>query len=403
LRQNVRLEIMRILMVLDRVFPYDERVEKEALSLTKSGHEVHIACYSFGPTDVYSLYKGIHIHRRLIKQFIYKSGAACLIIPTYFKWWYTFLNTILTERSFNVIHVHDLPLSKVGYQLKKKYNLKLVCDQHEYYSSWIVHTSHYNRGVGKLVNRFSNWEKFEIKYLHRADLILTVSEPLRDIYTRHIGIPNEKVVTVPNTPDLSVFDKAARNSKTINKFNNRFILFYGGGIDTLRGLDLVLESLNILKKKIPEILFLVAGKEQKGFSIEALAQEKNVSKYVHFAGWLSMEDLASYMSMSHIGVFTPQLNREEIHCTIPTKIYQYCALGKPIITTKAKMMEEFILKYKVGMTVEDPEHFAQAVDYLYKNKKAYDEMSNNGISISEKYSWHITVSKLINAYKAFRN
>lgn len=401
--QNVLIAIMRILMVLDRVFPYDERVEKEALSLIDSGHEVHIACYCFSPEDKYALYKGIHIHRRLIKPFTYKSSAACLIIPRYFKWWYHYLDSILKQRTFNVIHVHDLPLSKVGYQLKKKYNLKLVCDQHEYYSSWIVHTSHYNRGLGRLINRFSNWENFELKYLHRADLVLTVEEPLKEIYIKHLGIPKEKVVTVPNTPDLSVFKNVKTDEHVAKKLAGKFILFYGGGIDTLRGLDLVLDGIVLIKDSIPEILFLIAGKEQRGYSIETLAQKRNVSDQVFFTGWLSKEDLASHMSISHIGVFTPQLNREEIHRTIPTKIYQYCALGKPIIATKAKMMEEFILKHKIGMTIRDPEEFSKAVVHLYKNKNEYKEMSHNGRLVSDKYSWDLTVGTLIHAYRKFRN
>lgn len=390
-------------MVLDREFPYDERVEKEALSLIESGHEVHIACFYFDTAPPYSLYKGIHIHRKKINSFRYKLSAACLIVPIYFLWWKRFLNTLHKKHLFNVIHVHDLPLSKVGYQLKKKYKLKLVCDQHEYYSSWIVHTSHYNRGLGKLINHFSNWEKFEKRYLLKADFVITVEEPLREIYISRIGIPAEKVVTVPNTPDMSVFTNVAKNTKATDKYKGRYILFYGGGIDTLRGLDLVLEGIAIIRNTIPEILFLVAGKEQKGYSIEARAKEKSVLENISFAGWLSKEDLASYMSISHIGVFTPQLNREEIHRTIPTKIYQYCALGKPVITTKARMMEEFILKNKIGTSIDDPKDFARAVTLLYKDKKEYEEMSKNGRIISENYSWKQTVKGLINAYKKLQN
>lgn len=401
--QNIRAEKMKILMVLDRVFPYDERVEKEALSLLECGYEVHIACFSFTPVEEYTLYKGLHIHRRVISRFTYKLSAACLIIPVYFRWWHQYLDNLLSQQVFDVIHVHDLPLSKVGFQLKKKYKLKLVCDQHEYYSSWIVHTSHYNRGLGRVIKFFSNWEKYEQKYLNKADLVITVEEPLREIYISRIGIPPQKVVTVPNTPDVSVFTHIKKDIGINKKFKGKYILFYGGGIDTLRGLDLVLEAVRILKNSIPEILFLVAGKEQKGYSIQTLAREKGISENFHFAGWLSKEDLAAYMSISHIGVFTPQLNREEIHRTIPTKIYQYCALGKPVITTKARMMGEFIRNNKVGITIEDPQDFAHAVIHLCKDKAEYDEMSKNGRDISKKYVWKDTVNSLIDAYGSFQN
>ena len=386
-------------MVLDREFPFDERVEKEALSLIGSGHELHIACFYFSSGEDYSLYRGIHVHRKKISSFIFKTSAACLLIPTYFRWWSRYLQELFKGHAFDVIHVHDLPLSKIGYRFKKEFNLKLVCDQHEYYSSWIVHTSHYNRGLGRVINLLSNWSKFERKFLNRADLVITVEEPLRMGYIDSIGIPPNKIITVPNTPDLSIFEKVVNDPEIAQKFRNRFILFYAGGIDSLRGLELILDSVRLIKEKIPEILFLIAGKEQKGYSIKSLARSKLVEDHVHFLGWQPLKMLPVYMMVSHIGVFTPPLNRNEIHRTIATKIYQYCASGLPVIVTKAEMMRKFVEKNKIGFAITDAADCAEKIRILYNEKEKYNEFKKNGLQISKNYSWSRTVQNLINAYK----
>ena len=55
---------MKILMVLENQFPDDERVEKEALSLIKAGHEVHLLCATLKKERVGDEnYKGIRLHR----------------------------------------------------------------------------------------------------------------------------------------------------------------------------------------------------------------------------------------------------------------------------------------------------------------------------------------------------
>ncbi len=178
---------MKILMVLTSYFPPDSRVEKEAISLAEDGHEVHIICYSKLKKNETEQTKHIIIHRFYFSNFYRnKLSALALILPNFFhKWKKAILKTHL-KYNFDAIHIHDLPLSKVGYHFKKKYNCKLICDQHEFYSDWIKNTAHMNTRLGKLVSRFSDWEKYEKKYLELADLVITVAEPLEQNYLRSI-------------------------------------------------------------------------------------------------------------------------------------------------------------------------------------------------------------------------
>ena len=65
---------MKILMVLENQFPDDERVEKEALSLIKAGHEVHLLCATLKKERVGDEnYKVIRLHRALSTSFLYNK------------------------------------------------------------------------------------------------------------------------------------------------------------------------------------------------------------------------------------------------------------------------------------------------------------------------------------------
>jgi glycogen synthase len=85
-----------------------------------NGFDVSIACYTFTDKPLREEFKGIHIYRRRINRFIYKSSVAALKFPIYFNWWKRYLNEVAKEQSFDIIHIHDLPLAQVGVYFKKK-------------------------------------------------------------------------------------------------------------------------------------------------------------------------------------------------------------------------------------------------------------------------------------------
>ena len=172
---------MRILMLLEKEFPPDERVEKEIETLKGMGYEVHLACYTKNRQKREEV-GGLTIHRMRLSTFMYKLSALILVLPMYKNRWYRFVHKLHKSFNYDVIHIHDLPLSMVGLKLKSRYGLQVVCDQHEFYSNWIVDAAHYNTLAGKVVKALSNWEKYEKKVLHMADAVLTVEEPLKNSY-----------------------------------------------------------------------------------------------------------------------------------------------------------------------------------------------------------------------------
>lgn len=393
---------MRILMVLASEFPPDERVEKEAYSLSEVGHKITIACYTRTNKPLFEQNDYYTVRRKPMSVFIFKSSAFQLLHPAYEKFWRKFIQDIYSLETFDAIHIHDLPLSRVGYYFKKKYGIKLVCDQHEYYSDWIVKTAHYNTFAGKIINAFSNWKAFEKKYLMRADTVITVEDPLKEIYIQEVGLPDEKLNILPNTPLKSLFFEKEIKEEIVRRYDKRFVLLYIGGLDRLRGLDLAMRAVRELRTEIPEILLLLIGRKSKYYDIDALANQYGIIDHYEWIPFQPVKVLPSYISAADICIFTPQVNREEIHRTIATKIYQYLAIGKPIVVTKAKLMQDFVESNRIGFAVDDtdPAEFVSKTLEIKGNPELKKEFASNAKLLSEKYFWEETVQPLIRIYQS---
>lgn len=383
------------MMVLESVFPQDERVEKEIASLLGAGHEVRIAVYSFENPPFEEVYHGYTIYRTHISGLMYKLGAAILVLPFYFNFWRRYLNRIYKVWKFDAVHVHDLPLARLGHEFKKKQGVRYVADQHEFYSSWIVKTAHYNTLFGKVIRRLSNWDSYERRYLGMADLVCTVEEPLRAIYLEHHSLVPERVIVIPNTPMKSIY-KVTPKSQSDDHFN----LYYHGGLDILRGLNTAIGALPLIRKKIPEIRLVLVGKTNKHYDPRQRAAELEVEDHLEIRPWVDYRELPHEIDRGNICFFTPPANREEIHNTIATKIYQYMARGKPVIVGTARYMKKFVEKFEIGLAIDErnPDEFADAVLRIYSDSDLREKFSANARKHMEQYYWENTVLQLVNFY-----
>ncbi len=395
----------RVLMVLENEFPNDDRVEKEIESLQRIGYEVHVAVLTFINKPKFEVYKDYTIYRKPINQFFYKSSAVTLIVPFYFILWENFLKSILRNKKFDVIHIHDLPLSKVGYRLARKFKMKLVCDQHEYYSNWIVRTKHYNTAIGKIIQKLSNWPKYEREYLQKADLVITVEDSLKQIYIDKVQVSKGKIITLSNTPRSEIFQADNIDQALITQKEKKFVLFYAGGLDHLRGIDFIIETIASLKNDIKDIKFLVAGRENRAFSINELISKFQVENFVDFIGWVPIEKLPSYIALSDICVHVPKPDNLEVNNTIATKIYQYASMGKPVIVSEARMMKDFVEANRIGYSVKfgDTQGFCDIIKKLHDDPSIAAEIKTRAVDVSKQYTWENTSVEFTRFYEKFKS
>ncbi|MBK7625715.1 MAG: glycosyltransferase family 4 protein [Bacteroidales bacterium] len=386
---------MKILMVLESEFPPDVRVENEILALTEAGHEVHLACSTRKNRQEKDTYGKAIIHRKKITPFIYKSSVGCLKFPFYFNFWREFISGLFQTEKFDVIHIHDLPLSIIGVEIKKKFNTRLVIDLHENWPALIKTAAHTQTLLGRMLSSNRLWINYEKNMLPEADLVITIIEEARDRII-NLGIDPVKVSMVSNTIN---FENLSINTKTRN--DDSFVIFYGGAINRHRGLQVVLNALKILISKNIDVRLWIVGDGSYRKSLEEQSENLGISSSVRFHGQKPFNELLNILADADAAII-PHVRTDNNDASSPNKLYQYMYLDKPIISSNCTSLKRIINETKTGFIYrhDSAEDLASLIEKLNNDKSLLNDLKGNGRSaVLEKYNWSIDRQRLVDAYR----
>lgn len=384
---------MNILMVLESDFPPDIRVENEAETLVKAGHNVNIACYSRQGRKEYDNYSGIVIHRRPISKFIYKSSVGALKFPFYFNFWRSFLNELFQKYEFDAIHVHDLPLAKVGKEMSVKYNVKFVLDLHENWPALLDVSDHTKGMAGRMLSNSKQWRAYELEYCKKADDIVVVVYEAKDRLVKS-GINPDKISVVSNTLNFNNFELVSGAP------DPQFITaVYAGGITRHRGLQYVIKGVKYVDDNSFRVWILGDGAYKN--ELINLVKEEGVEDKVKLLGWKTFKEMQSYLGKADIFLI-PHVKSGHTDSTIPHKIFQYMFYGKPMIVSDCAPLERIVKETKSGIVYrfDDPKDFGDKVNSLIKGKSDVEiDTDFARLKVKNKYNWENDSKVLLKLYK----
>jgi glycosyltransferase involved in cell wall biosynthesis len=385
---------MKILMILESEFPPDVRVENEMLALTEAGHEIHIACSTRKNRSEYEIFGNSVIHRKTMSGFIYKSSVGCLKFPFYFNFWRRFVFGLCKKEAFDVIHIHDLPLSRIGVEVRRKYNTRLVIDLHENWPALLKTAAHIQTIPGKLLSSDKQWVRYEQKMLPQADKVITIIEEARDRVAA-LGIDRDKICMVSNTinfENLSV--------KSTRKDSDTLTLFYGGAINRHRGLQIVLKAMKMCILEKLNVRLWIVGSGSYRNELEKLSGILDIKPNVKFWGQKPFHEMLELLAESDAAMI-PHLRTDNNDASSPNKLYQYMYLNKPVISSDCTSLKRIISETKTGYIYKNdsPEELFLLLRKLCADRKILEDVNGNGRkAVLEKYNWNYDKKRLINAY-----
>ncbi len=252
--------------------------------------------------------------------------------------------------------------------------------------------------------RFSNgflnflYHKLEEICLKNSDEIWNVSPKIAEGRERflHIsqidypqkvvnsGIWNDKIKKFP-------FDKVKKHQ----------LLFLGHVLEK-QGLQMVLEAIPTIVKKIPDFKFMILGGGEYENNLKDLTEKLKIQKYVEFKGWIKdrkIIDTTLGESAAAIVVYVPE--KEKIHNFSyygdPIKIKEYLASGLPVILTDVPHNAKEIERRKCGIVVNyEKEDIASAVIRILSDEKELKNYRNNALAYAKEYDWNVIFSKVLN-------
>ncbi len=384
---------MKIGVIVDNDFNSDARVIKEAKLLVDIGHEVHVLCYGYkGKT--YPDIEGINIHRCWVSMFWKKKSFFFYhLIPAFKQFWIRHISNFINEIKPEMIHGHDLYMSKVCHKGIKKSALrgkvKMVLDLHENFPV-AVKSYNWTRGtLRRLLAQPEKWEKLEEEYLSYADKIITLSDDFKKVISGKFSfLKKENIYIIPNVPDIHEFNTEDKNMEPLPWTNPKAkVFFYFGIIAERRGIFSAIEAFENLIQQGENLNMLLIGPVDKADKSLFNAKTKHhiQSGRLIYIPWIQLAELTNYMKLGDIGL-APFVKNDQHDSGIANKIFQYMYGSLPIIASNCKPQQDLIEKEQIGAIFSNQAELTELMK-LYAKSTNLDEIGSKAKEVLlEKYN-----------------
>jgi len=404
---------MHICMILDNFFPPDIRVEKEARSLIAAGYGITLMCRNRGDQPVSENIGGIRVIRIHYRPLKYMGGYS----PSYHfrfvdRTWMKAIGKALDEYPALALHVHDLPMVKTCLRIGAERRIRVVFDMHENWPEELTYGRKPREGNFRVRtrDRFRNfilynkqrYIRLEKEVIQKADRIIVVVDEQKDRLTS-FGADPSKITVVMNTSPGETASPKHPEEPDFPEWEDRFVVAYAGGFQSLRGLDTLVRAAAEARKKIPNILLLLMGQgDQEAFLIRE-CKSLDFEGHAVFTGWIPLDEMMRRLRRSDVCVIPHNVN-PHTNTTIPHKLFQYMALGKPVIATPAAPIRRIVEETDCGVIVPDgsAEEMAKAMVRLTDRRLAARLGENGRKAAGKKYHWEDDSKRLVELYRSLR-
>jgi glycosyltransferase involved in cell wall biosynthesis len=289
------------------------------------------------------------------------------------------------EQNSDIYHLHDPELIPVGLKLKKL-KKKVIFDIHENVYLQIKDKNYLPFFLRSLIAKLYRY--YELRAITKFDKLILAELSYQEYYSRF----SSNIVTILNMPQLSMMGNYLETEK-----KNEF--FYIGWISIDRGIDVLLAAIEILKKEIPDIFFHFIG--QYDLKLSGLIHAEKENKNLKFYGPIPLNEGIEYARNCKAGlsILKPIDNHTRSYST---KIFEYMALGLPVITSNFQLYKDIVENEYCGICVDplDPQEISDAIMYIINHPEEAKRMGQNGrMAVLNKYNWKKEEEKLLSLYE----
>ena len=233
---------------------------------------------------------------------------------------------------------------------------------------------------------------------HAAATVIAVSDPLAALVRDLHGLPQGRVVPIPNGVDTDRFTplEPAEARARLGLPAGLWILFVGNLVPW-QGVETLLEAFRRVSMSVPEARLAIVGDGPLRGPLEGLARELQIANRVYFPGTVPHEDVPRFIGASDVcaAPFT-QMRNARIGLS-PLKLYEYLACGRPIVASDVPGVRELLDGSGAGILVrpDDPGALTKALVSILNDPLRARSMGVRGRGFAfDSCSWARTAERL---------
>ncbi|RZD48777.1 MAG: hypothetical protein CXT78_00635 [Thaumarchaeota archaeon] len=228
------------------------------------------------------------------------------------------------------------------------------------------------------------------KTLRTGTKILVSNNDTKKTIIEEYGVKSEKISIIPNGVDLLLFNTATEK-------NQKKIVF-AGAMYYHRGLDILLEAIPFVIKKISDAKFVLLGSGAEMNKLKKIVSDNNLENSVEFKGWIKREEIPKNISDASIGIGPLRLT-DVTSRALPIKVLEYMAVSLPIIAQKGTLPSDVLENEKNGYFIENSNDLAEKIILLLNQPKKVESMGSQSSKMVQKFDWENVVKLIINEYE----
>lgn len=344
--------------------------------------------------------------RKETKNFYKDSNMELRFIPkTFFAYFFTLLNFpgryffyILDRLAFSFFtFIHLLgseveivftkdPLIAFFFVVSKKIHRKKVI--YEIHKIEHVHFEKANSFVRMLT------ERIEKKALRGSYALITITTWLKNYAKRF----NQNVLFSPDGFDSETFKPKNKNTPRKKlKIPREYTILTYSGISFRHGVETLVQSMKNFGKEEKIRIYFVGGLPKQIMKLKRISNELGISERIIFVGNVAHKRVPDYLNASDLLILPYSKDRFTEYFSSPLKLFEYMAVGKPIIATKVGCFNGILKNGENAILVEpgNPKALAEGMKKLLKNRKLAKRIANNAYKDSDKYTYKKRAEKIM--------
>jgi glycosyltransferase involved in cell wall biosynthesis len=150
---------------------------------------------------------------------------------------------------------------------------------------------------------------------------------------------------------------------------NRFVIMYHGVLSPKRGLQQAIDAIANVRKNHPEILLFLLGTGIAQEELQSQVRNLGLDNHVLIHPPVPYENVPKYINSIQVGLL-PFPDLDSWNTSSPIKLYEYLAMGKPVIVTDIEAHRNSLGEFKSSFFIPDhqPESIVSGIEAVLKKK-----------------------------------
>jgi len=174
--------------------------------------------------------------------------------------------------------------------------------------------------------------RLELRTYRRADLVVCVSDALRQQLVGELGVPADKVLVLPNAVDSQRFRADGPAAGHAARRGELVVGFVGFVIER-QGLTELVQAVAALRREGVSVRAVVVGDGPDLDGLRRLAAAEGVGDGVTFRGQVAWAEVPQAISTFSVGYSGQRGVAGMAMYHSPLKIYEYLAMARPVIAS----------------------------------------------------------------------